>query len=85
LGGSPKEGKMIIDSVKRRKSGTIAINYTDGGKQYGLIITPHEIVENYLNRPTRRAVDGDFCPDCDTVSVDSKCSFCGGVLVHLRN
>ncbi len=48
---------MITDGVKKRKSGTITINYTIGGKQYGLTLTPHEIVENYLIRPTKRATD----------------------------
>lgn len=58
---------MIIDGVKKRKSGTITINYTEGGKVYGLSLTPREIVELYTSRPTKRAVDlatDSHCPDC---------------------
>lgn len=37
-----------------------------------------------INVPTTYAPDRAFCPDCDTVSVDKKCPFCGGVLVTPR-
>mgnify|MGYP002685847993 CR=1 FL=1 len=36
---------MIIDSVKKRRSGTITINYTEGGKQYGLTLCMDAIGE----------------------------------------
>jgi hypothetical protein len=62
----------------------------DGGEVYGSYRSQaRDQVDDFLawlkRRRTKLAGDGDFCPDCDTVSVDNKCSFCGGVLVHPRN
>lgn len=56
---------MIIDGVTKRKSGTITIDYTEGGKVYGLSLTPREIVELYKSRPAKDAGDKvRVCPVC---------------------
>lgn len=71
---------MIIDGVKKRKSGTISINYTDGGKLYGLTLTPQEIVENFKAAQQLRALDGGVCTckkPIPTTSSDNHCGNCG--------
>lgn len=67
---------MIIESVKRRKSGHISISYIEDGKSFNVSLTPHDIVENYLAAQPHVQADLLPCGHTKSASWDDNRGVC---------